>query len=288
MLNYEFISVEKQQYHAPRGGLLLLSGEQNPPPSVKPDSLLIGMFYKPHILKEYKAPWANLYHDIDIIAEREIGRHLFRGFLSSRSDKPVAGGFRTTYSLAGYGYTPIRNEKMYLTLGLGVAAGDFGIEFSNGSILPVFPVPIIKFGYNSRFINIAYDAPDFSMTIAPESRIRMTVFFPIEYSYSSVYDLLGEGILWYRLFTKDSAAGDFAGIGVGVKAENLKDYGRTFILAETYKTYDMNHYAVFGILDVSFLKISGGYIFHSLERFDKDNVQTGPGFFVSLQGTYRF
>jgi hypothetical protein len=113
---------------------------------------------------------------------------------------------------------------------LGVAAGDFGIEFSNGSILPVFPVPIIKFGYNSCFINIAYDAPDFSMTIAPESRIRMTVFFPIECSYSSVYDLLCEGILWYRLFAKDSAAGDFAGIGAGVKAENLKTTAGLFYL----------------------------------------------------------
>jgi hypothetical protein len=50
----------------------------------------------------------------------------------------------------------------------------------------------------------------------------------------------------------------------------------------------MNHYAVFGILDASFLKISGGYIFHSVERFDKDTKQTGTGFFVSLQGTYRF
>jgi hypothetical protein len=113
MLNYEFVSVEKQQYHAPRGGLVLLSGEQNPPLSIKPDRLLIGAFYKPHILKEYEAPWVNLYHDIDFIVEREIGRHFFRDFLSNSSDKPVAGGFRTTYSLTGYGYTPIRNEKMY-------------------------------------------------------------------------------------------------------------------------------------------------------------------------------
>jgi hypothetical protein len=35
LLNYEYVSVENQQFHAPGGGLILLAGNQHPPLSEK-------------------------------------------------------------------------------------------------------------------------------------------------------------------------------------------------------------------------------------------------------------
>jgi hypothetical protein len=41
-------------------------------------------------------------------------------------------------------------------------------------------------------------------------------------------------------------------------------------------------------VDVSVLRVSGGYIVESRELYDGNTKNTGEGFFVSIQGMYRF
>jgi hypothetical protein len=93
-LNYEFFSVENQQFHAPGGGLILLNGDQEPPVSEKYNNLMIGLFYRPYILKEISPGYSALYHDIDFIIERKIGYHLIQGIFSTYSDEPVYGDLK--------------------------------------------------------------------------------------------------------------------------------------------------------------------------------------------------
>ncbi|MDR2479244.1 MAG: hypothetical protein LBD48_08025 [Treponema sp.] len=282
MLNYELVSLENQHYHVPGGGLIFLKGEQNPPLSVDPDNVMIGLLYKSYIVE---MPRLNLYHDIDFIAERKIGRHFFQVIASANSDKPVYGGLQTIYSSVGYGYALLRNETMHLTLGAALGAGDFDIELSKGIMLPVLPSPIISFGFNSPAIKLTFDWPKFSAAIAPESRIRMTVSIPVEfYRYRDMHDIMFESILWYRFFPRDFPYGDFAGIGLGIQ-----NSGMDFALGEKGKVYDMNHYSVFGILDASFFKLSGGFIFYSRERYDAvSGSTTGNGFFIQAALLYQF
>ncbi|MDR0760237.1 MAG: hypothetical protein LBF74_09040 [Treponema sp.] len=287
LLNYEFVSLEDQQYHAPGGGLLVL---YDPPPlSEKNNNLLIGIFYKPYILKEIPPGYSEIYHDVDFIIEKKTGRHLIQGIFTAYSDKPVYGGLHTTYSSIGYGYELIRKENLNLTLGLSLGFGDFGINLPNGTMWPVIPQPIVKFAFNSRYINLVYDYPEFQFVILPDSRVRITGTVGLDtFSFYDIHDLRFNSILWYRFFNKNFSAGDFLGIGLGVQNAGQND-GTDFVLGKKDRKYDMNYYSVFGVVDAGLVKISGGYIPYSREVYDKDySKPTGRGFFVKVEMLYQF
>jgi hypothetical protein len=289
MLNYDFISLENQQYHAPGGGLILLDGDQEPPLSEKYNNLMVGLFYKPYILKEILPGYSELYHDIDLIVERKIGSHLIQGIFSTYSDKPVYGGFHTTYSSIGYGYELIRKENLHLTLGLALGVGDFGFYLPDGNILPLFPMPIIRLGFNSSIVNLALDFPEVKLTFLPESRVRITGTAHLDiYKFHDIHDFKFNSILWYRFFDKDFAAGDFLGIGLGVQNVGQND-GTDFVLGERDRKYDVNYYSVFGIVDAGLLKLSGGYIFYGREVYDANYMrEIGNGFFIKVEALYQF
>jgi hypothetical protein len=78
--------------------------------------------------------------------------------------------------------------------------------------------------------------------------------------------------------------GDFAGVGVGIK-----NSGEDFLLSEKGKTYELGYYAVYGIIDLSFLQLSGGYVFNSRERYGNNAAQSlGHGYFLSAQLAWQF
>jgi len=72
--------------------------------------------------------------------------------------------------------------------------------------------------------------------------------------------------------------GDFMGIGIGV---NNNGFG--FTLSEKEKRYDVDYFSVYGIFDMSFIKINGGYLMNGREIFDTENIKkTGNGFFINI------
>jgi hypothetical protein len=102
--------------------------------------------------------------------------------------------------------------------------------------------------------------------------------------YRDIQDLLFDCTLWYRFFTKEYNMGDFAGLGLGIK--NLSE---DFMLSEKGNTYEMAYYSVYGIIDLSFLQVSGGYIFNSRERYNNNPAQSlGNGYFISVQLAWQF
>lgn len=289
MLNYELASLENQKIHAPGGGLILLDGDHEPPLSENYNNLMTGLFYKPYILKEIAPGYSELYHDIDFILEKKINNHLIQGIFSTFSDKPVYGGFQTTYTSIGYGYQLLRKEKLNLTLGLALGAGDFGFYLPNGVLFPLFPMPIIRFGLSSSVVNLALDFPELKLTLLPESKVRLTGAVHLDiYKFHDIHDFKFNGILWYRFFDKDFVAGDFLGIGLGVQNIGQND-GTDFALGEKPKKYDINYYSVFGIVDAGLLKISGGYIFYGREVYNADYSRpVGNGFFIKVEMLYQF
>jgi hypothetical protein len=51
LFNYEFVSVENRQYHAPGGGMVFMKGDQNPPLSTERDSLMAAALYQSYLSK---------------------------------------------------------------------------------------------------------------------------------------------------------------------------------------------------------------------------------------------
>jgi hypothetical protein len=289
MFKYEFVSVENQQYHAPRAGMVFMKGEQTLPLSAERDSLMITAFYQPYLFKEKcsahaeLAGYSDMYHKIVFATDRRIKRHNIVGAFRSSSDEPIYGGLQTFLATIGYGYELVRIDSLSLTLGASVVVPEFGI---GGITVPVFPMPFIKFDFISSWINLSFNcttSPELDVVIAPESKIRMAGTFSME-GFSGIRDFLFECTLWYRFFNKEHRLGDFAGVGAGIEKKNIN-----FDLGEKDRMYDMGYYSVFGTIDVSFLEISGGYNFRSWELYDgKTERSPGNGYFISTRLTYQF
>jgi hypothetical protein len=284
LATYEFVSVGKQRYHVPGGGLVFMKGDQAPPPETERNSLMIAAFYQSYFLKENQEGYPDPYHNITAMAEGKIRRHQLLGIFRSPSDKPVYGGLRTFQAAFGYGYELVRNNSLSLTLGAAVGVSEFDI--GGGVTTPVFPFPLVRLGFSSPWVNISFDyltTPALDIVIAPEKRIRMNGSFQMVY-YRDIRDLLFDCTLWYRFFNREYEMGDFAGIGVGIK-----NSGEDFKLSEKGKTYEMGYYSVFGTIDLSFLELSGGYIFNSRERYGNNAARPlGSGYFIGVQLAWQF
>jgi hypothetical protein len=121
----------------------------------------------------------------------------------------------------------------------------------------------------------------FNFTIAPKERFRFTGDIRME-AYRSITDLICEFTLWYRLFKPDHKLGDFAGIGAGFKNDVTGFDLSGKIQAETF---ELQRSAVFAAIDLSFLKIQGGWVIDSNYLLDgKKTASPGRGFFLSVQG----
>jgi hypothetical protein len=79
--------------------------------------------------------------------------------------------------------------------------------------------------------------------------------------------------------------GDIAGIGAGVKNDTLE-----FYLAEGRDTaFELQTSALFACLDFTVLRIEGGYIFDSRYLHNGEKAASpGKGYYISLQGQYKF
>jgi len=74
--------------------------------------------------------------------------------------------------------------------------------------------------------------------------------------------------------------GDFAGIGAGIKHDM-----KSFVLFHNAAVFELQQTSVFGTIDISILKIQGGWIFNSDYLIDGEKRGSpGKGFFVSAQG----
>jgi hypothetical protein len=286
-LNYEYLSFQKQRIHSPGEGILFSQGNLKPSPSEMRDSLFIAGFFKQFFVQEDQPDYSNLYHRVEIMADRRINNHNFLGVFEGKSDKPLYGGLQTFNAGLAYGYEFIRNENISLTLGAGLFVGDFGIEMPNGGTLPVIPLPIIRFNMETALFDLSFDFygdPELKFALFPKNRLRLTNTFRINQQLRDIRDLRFDSVFMYRLFSEESKLGDFAGIGLGVKND-----ARGFNLGEKDKSYELIFNSFYGVIDLSFLELKGGYSFNAKEIYESNTRKDiGNGFFISLMLGWQF
>jgi hypothetical protein len=238
--------------------------------------------------KNETAPgYSRTFHQIDFLFDGRNERHQFLGIFQSAADKPLAGGFHTFQAGAGWGYEIVRRPEVSLILGAVLGLSDFDLDLPNGKPWPLLPLPLIRFGIDTHWLDLSFDfltGPNLSFTLAPERRIRFTGDMRMDY-YRSLGDLICEYTLWYRFFSPEHEMGDFAGIGVGLKNDSL-DFA---ISGDRDKTLELQHTGVFAVLDFTVVKLTGTYILDN--RLLVDGAQRdkqGRGFHLSAQALYRF
>jgi hypothetical protein len=288
MASYEWIKLDDQQLYSPSIGFGIMKGEQDVPFTKVQKRFFAVAMYHPLFLKDEAAPgYPEAYHQIAFMFDGRNERHQFLAIFSAASDKPLAGDLAAIQAGAGWGYELIRRSHVSLILGVLLGVSDFGLDLPNGKPWPLLPLPLVRFGLDTRFLDLAFDfiaAPNLSFTLAPESRIRFTADMSMN-NYRSIEDLLCEYTLWYRFFSPEHKLGDFAGLGIGFKNE-ASDFA---VSGSRDKSLELQNTSIFAVLDFTILKLSGGYILDS--RLLVDGIKTekhSRGFFLSVQALYRF
>ncbi len=266
LLSYDYLSLDDQSIHSPGTGLMV-AGE---------NAMAIGLYTLHSMEKAPSDAYPTVYHSLEFVLDGHKGRHTYLAVFKSESDKPVYGGLNTFQSAAVYGYRLLDGTRLSLVLGGGLAVSDFGIEGANGEPWPLIPVPLIRMNYSSRWLESSFEfltGPNFGFTLAPEKQIRFTGDFRMD-QFRDIRDLIFESALHYRFFPADHPMGDLAGVSIGFKNDVY-----AFALAGEEEPLEIQYYSVFGTIDLTLLKISGGYTF--TEGNDKN------GLHLSLQGMYQ-
>src|SRR6056297_68791 len=276
LVKYDFASLGSQGIHSPGAGLLLMN-----------DKLMLLGFYTRHAFTEpLQFDYPEVYHSVDLLLDGAEGNHHYLVLFKSEADKPLLGGLASFQTAAVYGYHLLNTEHNSLVLGAGLAVSDFGIEIEDGRPWPLIPVPLIRFNHKSRLLRASFDfitGPNLSFTLMPESRLRLKADMRMD-QFRDIHDLIFETELMYRFFGKDHPTGDFAGISAGIKNE-----GYSFAAEGKDEPVEVNYYSVFGTLDITLLKCTGGYVFDSRERYNGNDSSTlGRGYFLSFEGMYQF
>ncbi len=284
LLKYDFLSLDSQNIHSPGAGLVIQSDEV----------LFVGLYTRHSFKEPLLFNYPEVYHSIDILYDAQKNRHQYLGIFKSESDQPVYGGLKTFQTAVAYGYELIHRQNYSLVLGGGLAVSDFGIELSNGKPWPLIPVPLIRMKYSSKRIETKFEfltTPNIDLTIGPQSQFRFIGECRMD-QFRDIRDLIFECSLAYRFFPVDHPMGDFAGISVGVKNDNygafdLGDYEVVYL--EKDESIEIHYNAVFGTIDFTLLKITGGYAFNGRELYrEVDTRDIGEGYFLSIECMYQF
>ncbi len=284
LLKYDFLSLDSQNIYSPCIGLVVMSD----------DVMFVGLYTRHSFEEPLLFDYPKVYHSIDILYDAQKNRHQYLGIFKSESGQPVYGGLKTFQTAVAYGYELVQRQNYSLVLGGGLAVSDFGIELSNGKPWPLIPVPLIRMKYNSKYIETKFEfltSPNIDLVIGPKSQFRFIGECRTD-QFRDIRDLIFECSLAYRFFPVDHPMGDFAGISVGVKndnygAFNLGEYEVVYL--EEDESIEVHYNAIFGTIDLSLLKITGGFAFQGRELYrEEDTRDIGEGYFLSIEGMYQF
>jgi hypothetical protein len=285
LVSYDYVHLDDQSIHVPGLGLAVMKGVGDVSFDEVHKQFLLTALYRPFFFTDASPSLPRVYHGVDVLFDGRWERHQFLLISKASSDKPFTG-LQTVQAGLGWGYEILRYSHFSFIVGAAVGLTDFGIDLPNGNPLPVFPLPLVRLKLKIEWLSASFEfltGPNLDFVIAPEKPLRFTAGMRMD-SYRNINDLIGEGVIWYRPFPAEHRLGDFIGIGLGIKNESFAfdlSGGRDI-------TFEQQYTAVFGIVDISVLQISGGYIFDSRERYNGNTKNTGKGFFVSIQGMYRF
>ncbi len=223
------------------------------------------------------------YGNLDMLLQRDTTKHKFFSLFKSYSDSPVIGGLETLTFVNGYGYKLVSRGNHTFWAGASLAIGDWGNE------IPLMPLPFLHYDYTSPYVDVALDfttSPMLDIIFAPRSRVRLNSSFLL----TDASELPGRGLKYdisgeYRFFDESHPMGDFAGVGVGILADDYE----AVISGEKDRQHSVAWKALYGTLDLSLLELTGGYLLEGTEYApDGSEQDLGDGFYASLQLAYAF
>ena len=204
----------------------------------------------------------------------------------SQADHPVTGGLKTYQLGLARGYYLWDENNSSLVLGGGIAHGDFGLKLAGGKVLPLIPVPLIRYRKEWEYLSLSFDfltGPNLSWTLGPRSKIRLVCDVRMD-NFRDADDIIFESILWYRFFESNHEYGDFAGLGLGLKRDEL-----SFDLARRENSFALQYNSAFITFDISLLRVTAGRTFNVIERYG-DEIKTSleKGKFAEFRLLYLF
>jgi len=276
MGGYDVLSLESRTLQSPWLGGLIIG-----------DSFFISGIYRYNAFtKEPPPDRAGYFHTMEVTAETHQGRHQWLSSFKTQSDHPEQGGWGNKQVTILYNYQTLVRKDFDLRLGAGFALGDFGIQMEDGSSWPLIPVPYLGILYNTPLLTADFSfvvGPNLSFTLFPEGNIRITGEGGLN-NFRDIRDLEFTTAFHYRFFDKDSSQQDITGISAGISNTSLG-----FIEGGTKETYELQYYSFFTELDLTLLKITGGYTWDGQERLDNQPLgKVGAGYFLNLQAMYQF
>ncbi len=287
LVQYDYLHADKQSLKNSNLGLV-----------IKGKNLFIVGFaslfeFEKNLLFDYPQS----YFGIDFISEYHTEKSQFLFLYSSYTDLPEKMEVQTLQTALVYGHKFIDRKDFLLVFGGGFAVSDFGIEYEDGKPWVLLPVPFLRIKSFGEYFETGFEfisSPGLEVTFLPKSKIRASFDGRID-QFRDARDFIYETKLHYRFFSENHKLGDFAGVALGFKNDNYggfdlteRNYGST----DDTESFELQYNSVFAELDLSFLKISYGYVFNARELYhDGDNStkkDVGEGYYLSLQGAWEF
>ena len=276
LLQYEQIGYGSQRLSATSMGIVKQTQRTN----------FVAIYTYNDFKKQLSYNYPEYYHALDCLYDYQVGKRQYLGIFKSESPHPVTGGWQTFQAAFAYGSKIVNKSYFTFTLGGGLALGDFGFEYDDGKNWPLIPVPLIRMSYQRKFLNASFDfltGPNLSMVFFPNNKLRLNTDFRFD-QLRDGRDLIFETALNYRFFSEEDKMGDFAGVSAGVKSDNKTSYPE-----DDEELYEMQYYAVFAAIDITLLKLTGGYQFNGRELYEEEKFEEmEDGYFISLQIIYPF
>ncbi|MDR1316615.1 MAG: hypothetical protein LBK13_07045, partial [Spirochaetales bacterium] len=144
LVSYEYLHLSQQQFHSPGEEVSFMRGEGQ-------NLFLLQASAKQYFLeRENTAGYEGPYHSDTLVLLQKTGAPQFVALFDTSSSEPVYGGLRTFAAGIGYRYELMRTDFGSLAAGAYVVAIDGGIEYGDGKTWPVYPIPSIRYEFNSQ------------------------------------------------------------------------------------------------------------------------------------------
>ncbi len=225
------------------------------------------------------------YQSVDVMLDVKDGRYQYLGAIKQDVDQASSDRISAYQFGAALGYQTVHEERLSVVLGGGLVMGDLEMGSPVGDSWKAMVVPLLRVNYTGEQIESKFEfltSPNLSFTLFPNERVRLSGDFRME-KMRDERDLLFELSVQYRLFDAESPLGDFAGISLGVKNDQVGEFAVG--PQDDGETLEIHYRSLFATLDLSILKVTIGYAFDGRALYREDNEHDiGDGAFFSLQG----
>ena len=275
-LGYDFMYFEDLIIHSPAIGVQLFLGDHNVPfNQINRRFSALALYQtiifqgKP-VLEDHDVPHIpGFFHHIDINLDGRFNRHQFLFKFFSDAEGPLVGGYNSFQIGAAWGYEILRLSRWSAIL---------GAAYSYGRVWLISPY--LRFGIDTKLLAASLDLYlpyiNLSFAIAPKSIVRFTTDIRMD-----TFRVNHDYVLWVHSF------------GIGVKVSFI-DYAlinnkiNDFVCAcghTDIATFELSYASVFAVMNLSHIRIEGGFMAGEYHYTKSYAGSPGFGFFISVKGT---